>query len=260
MTVIRSRDNSRVKRWTKLATDSSFRKREGRVLIEGPHLVAEALQAQLEPLALIVSESGLKKKEVQKIVGRREPVVLGDRLFGIVADAETPPGIVAEIAIPRPEGTDAKPVVFLEGVQDPANVGAILRSAAAFGVGEVVLDPACADAWSPKVLRAAMGAHFRLALRQTRELRAELDGFSGKLVCAVAAQGRPLGAADLAGRIGWIFGAEGRGVSPAVAAKAAVQVTIPMAAGTESINVAAAAAICLYEGFSRDPLHRGSAQ
>jgi TrmH family RNA methyltransferase len=249
--VIRSRDNPRVKRWAKLATDSRTRKSEGRVLIEGPHLVAEALQAQLEPIVLIVSESGLKKGEVRKLVGRREPVVLGDHIFGIVADAETPPGIAAEIAIPRPEGTASKPAVFLEGVQDPANVGAILRSAAAFGVGEVVLDPACADAWSPKVLRAAMGAHFRLALRQARELGAELDGFSGKLVCAVAAEGRPLGATDVAGRIGWIFGAEGRGVSPAVAAKAAVKVTIPMAAGTESLNVAAAAAICLYEGYLR---------
>jgi len=251
MSVIRSRDNPRVKRWTKLATDASFRKREGRVLIEGPHVVAEALQAQLEPLALIVSESGLKKKEVQKLLGAREPVVLGDRIFGIVADAETPPGIAAEIAIPRRLDASSKPAVFLEGVQDPANIGAILRSAAAFGVGEVLLDRACADPWSPKVLRAAMGAHFKLALHQVADLAQALEDFQGTSVCTVPSGGTPLKALHLPGRVGWIFGSEGRGVSSAVAAKAGLTVTVSMAAGSESINVAAAAAICLHEGYSR---------
>ena len=242
MTVIRSRDNARVKRWTKLATDSSFRKREGRVLIEGPHLVAEALQAQL----------GLKKKEVQELLGRREPVVLGDRIFGVVADAETPPGIVAEIAIPRPLDASSKPAVFLEGVQDPANIGAILRSAAGFGVGEVVLDRACADPWSPKVLRAAMGGHFKLALRQVADLAVCVEDFDGTAICAVSSGGMPLRKLALRGRIGWIFGAEGKGVSEALARRAATTVTIPMAPGSESLNVAAAAAICFYVTFSRD--------
>jgi TrmH family RNA methyltransferase len=248
--VIRSRDNPRVKRWTKLATDSKFRRSEGRVLIEGPHLVAEALQAQLEPLALIVSESGLKKKEVQKLVGRREPVVLGDRIFGIVADADTPPGIAAEFEVPKLRPASG-PAVFLEGVQDPANVGAILRSAAAFGVGEVVLDRACADPWSPKVLRAAMGAHFKLGLRQVADLAKSLEEFLGTMVCTVSSGGTPLEELPLRGRVGWIFGSEGRGVSSALAAKAGLRTTIQMAPGSESINVAAAAAICLHEGYSR---------
>src|SRR5262249_21037294 len=127
--VIRSRDNPRIRRWAKLATDSRFRRSEGRVLIEGPHLVAEALQAGLESITLIVSETGLKKKEVRTLVGRREPVVLGDHIFGIVADAETPPGIAAEIEVPKISQRPSGPALFLEGVQDPANVGAILRSA-----------------------------------------------------------------------------------------------------------------------------------
>jgi TrmH family RNA methyltransferase len=270
MTVIRSRDNPRVKRWAKLATDSKFRRSEGRVLIEGPHLVAEALQARLDPTVLIVSESGLKKKEVRDLVGTHEPIVLDDHIFGIVADAETPPGIAAEIALPQPRDAASKPALFLEGVQDPANVGAILRSAAAFGVGEVVVDPACADPWSPKVLRAAMGGHFKLALRQAINLAQVLEGFPGTTVCTVSSGGMPLKELELKGRVGWIFGSEGRGVSPAVASMARLKVTIPMAPGSESLNVAAAAAICLYEGFSRnqtprspsahDPLHRGSGQ
>jgi TrmH family RNA methyltransferase len=251
MTVIRSRDNPRVKRWAKLASDSAFRRKEGRVLIEGPHLVAEALQAGIESITLIVSETGLKKNDVQDLLGRHEPFVLGDHIFGIVADAETPPGIAAEIAIPRPRDAGSKPAVFLEGVQDPANVGAILRSAAAFGSGEVVLDHACADPWSPKVLRAAMGGHFKLALRQVADLAKTLEDFQGTTVCTVSSGGTPLKELELRGRTGWIFGSEGRGVSAALAAMARLQATIPMAQGSDSINVAAAAAICLYEGYSR---------
>jgi len=249
--VIRSRDNPRVRRWAKLATDARFRRSEGRVLIEGPHLVAEALQAQLEPVALIVSESGLKKAEVRKLVGQREPVVLGDHIFGIVADAETPPGIAAEIAVPKLLEKPDAPAVFLEGVQDPANVSAILRSAAAFGVGEVVVDRACADPWSSKVLRAAMGAHFKLALRQVADLAKSVADFQGTTVCTVSSGGTPLKEIQFGERVGWIFGSEGRGVSETVLRGARLKATIPMAAGTESLNVAAAAAICLYESYLR---------
>ena len=103
MSAIRSRDNPRVRRWAKLLTDASFRRSEKRVIVEGPHLVTEALQAGLKAHALIVSESGLKRLEIRKLMerGKDEPVVLADRVFGIVADAETPPGIAAEIAIPE---------------------------------------------------------------------------------------------------------------------------------------------------------------
>jgi len=249
--MIGSRDNARVKRWVKLARDSSLRREEKRAMIEGPHLVAELLQAGLEPLALLVSKSGLERREIQKLIGKREAVVLTDSVFKAVADADNPPGIAAEIEIPSPKVANSKCCVFLEGVQDPSNVGAILRCAAAFGVGEAVLDRGCADAWSPKVLRAAMGGHFRLGLRQVADLRGELKDFAGLLLCTVPADGLPLRQAPLDGRLGWIFGAEGQGVSAAAAELAAVHVTIPMSAGSESLNVAAAAAICLYEAFNR---------
>ena len=223
------------------------------MLIEGPHLVAEALQAGLKPHALIVSESGQARPEIRSLLekGDSDAVILADRIFGIVADAETPAGIAAEIELPELRADGAKPIVFLEGIQDPSNVGAILRSAAAFGAGEVVLDRACADPWSPKALRAAMGGHFKLALRQVGELEEAIAAFSGKLVCAVPTAGTSIGKADLDGRLGWIFGAEGKGVSEKLARRAAVKVTITMAPGNESLNVAAAAAICLHETFMR---------
>jgi TrmH family RNA methyltransferase len=174
------------------------------------------------------------------------PTVMTPSVFAAIADAETAPGIAAEIAVPSIEREG--PMVVLEGVQDPGNVGAIIRSAAAFGAGTVVLDRQCADPWSPKVLRAGQGGHFAVGIRQSDDLLEAMEG--RRLICTVVHGGTPLRQADLSGRVAWAFGAEGAGLSARMVEKAAARVTIPMAGG-ESLNVAAAAAICLYEGFSR---------
>jgi RNA methyltransferase, TrmH family len=249
VSVLRSRENPRVKRWAKLARDARLRKKERRALIEGPHLVAACLEHGLAPAAILVSE----KAEMGALLvqAQMKPVVLSESVFRSIVEAETPQGIAAEIEIPQ--GTDKAQgsCVFLEGIQDPGNVGAIIRSAAAFGTGEVVVDRACADPWSPKVLRAGMGGHFALAIREVALLDDEVDRFNGRLVCTVPKGGIGLKEADLSGRLGWVFGAEGRGVSEALKRKAALLVTIPMAAAAESLNVAAAAAICLYEAVNR---------
>lgn len=239
-----SRDNPKVKRWTKLVRDAKLRKKEGRLLVEGPHLVEAALRAGLQPHVLLVSERGQADREVASLIAGAEPVVLPDRIFAGIVDAETPPGIAAEVSIPSL--TRNGDVVFLEGVQDPGNVGTIMRSAAALGAASVILDGGCADAWSPKTLRAGMGAHFSLLVRTVRSLEDELARFAGRILCAVPRGGVALAKADLSGAIGWIFGSEGQGVSEAAAKHADLKVTIPMA-GAESLNVAAAAAVCLYE-------------
>lgn len=255
--MITSRDNARVKRWAKLVRDGAFRRQERRAIVEGPHLVAEMFHAGVRPAALMVSESGLRRDEIQQLLGKREATVLADPVFKVIADADSPPGIAAEMAIPEGEPQSGRHAVFLEGVQDPSNVGAILRTAAAFGVGEVVLDRACADPWSPKTLRAGMGGHFRLAVRTADRLADELKAFDGTLLCTVPSEGLPLRQAPLEGRLGWVFGSEGHGISPKVAEQAAVHISIPMSKGSESLNVAAAAAICLYEAFNR-PATRNS--
>jgi TrmH family RNA methyltransferase len=140
--------------------------------------------------------------------------------------------------------------VFLEGVQDPANVGAIMRSAAAFGIARVVLDQACADPWSPRALRAGMGGQFGLSIVETKDLGAEIEAFKGTVACTVPRGGIALADAPLDRSMGWLFGAEGRGLSDEVIRRADLRVSIPMADGTESLNVAATAAICLYQGFT----------
>jgi TrmH family RNA methyltransferase len=244
---IRSRDNAQVKRWAKLARDSRLRRAERRILIEGPHLVAAALDAGIGPIVLLATEAALATAEISALARRSRitPTVLSPTAFAAIADARTPQGIAAEIPFPDMRRDGAR--VFLEGLQDAGNVGTIIRTAAVFGVGEVVLDRQCADPWSPKVLRAGQGGHFTLGVRQVDDLPAAIGTFGGRLLCTVAHGGKPLREIALGGRLDWAFGAEGAGLSAAVLALAAEKVTIPMARGAESLNVAATAAICLYE-------------
>ena len=260
MSVLRSRDNARVRRWASLVRDAAARKRERRAMAEGPHLVAAALERGRPLEALVLSESGLSRPEIARLVDRAgmAPVMLADRLFRATFDVDSPQGVAAEISTDAAAGaaTGKGDLVFLEAVQDPGNVGAIIRSAAAFGAASVVVDGKCADPWSPKALRGGMGGHFSLAIRQCRSLEEELRAFPGWIVAAVSGGGESLDRARLEEPVGWLFGSEGAGLSPALAALAAQRVTIPIAASSESLNVAAAAAICLYEAASR----RGRAQ
>jgi RNA methyltransferase, TrmH family len=249
MSVLSSRENPKVRRWTKLARDSRYRRAEKRALIEGPHLLAAALQHGHKPVAVLATEEAAANAEIGRLIRESglKPVLLGRGVFNAVVEVESPAGVAAEIAIPETNSKGAARTVFLEGVQDPSNVGAIVRSAAAFGVGRVVLDRGCADPWSPKALRAGMGGHFGLAIEVTDQLGAELNAFKGTLACTVPSGGMPIGEADLRAPLAWVFGGEGRGLGEDTLRRAALRITIPMAAGTESLNVAAAAAICVYE-------------
>jgi TrmH family RNA methyltransferase len=255
MSVLRSRDNPRVRRWHALSHDGRARRHERCALLEGAHLIGAYLDSGARPRALLVSESGRQKTEIAALVQRAgiAPVTLPDALFRWLGDAASPAGLAAEIEIPAvaasPPATGD--CVFMERIQDAGNVGAILRSAAAFGVRHAVLSRGCADPWSPKALRAAMGGHFSLRISEAEDLPAVLGRFRGTLICTVARGGRPLAELELAGDAGWIFGAEGQGVSEQVASLAAVHATIPLAPDAESLNVAAAAAICFYERSRR---------
>ena len=253
MTALTSKDNPKVRHWRKLAADARFRRAEKRALIEGPHLVAAALQHGCKLMALLATEEGAASAEIGRLIERSgmRPVLLAKGVFRSVVDTETPQGIAAEVALPAAHGNDGTPAVFLEGVQDPSNVGAIVRSAAAFGVKRVVLDRGCADAWSPKALRAGMGGHFSLGIFEVNDLPGEIQAFNGTVACAVPRGGTALHEAALNGALGWVFGGEGAGLSDEVTRLARLRVTIPMAAGTESLNVAAAVAICLHQSFNR---------
>ena len=255
MSILTSRDNPRVRRWRELARDARERRKQGRAIIEGGNLVLAFLQSGRKPENLIFSKTASSRPECVALAKQsgKTPAALSDPVFRSIVDVESPSGIAAEISIPPAvRDLDTAPAcVFLEAIQDAGNAGAILRSAAAFGIRHAVLGKGCADAWSPKVLRAGMGAHFALAIQENAELGAAMAEFGGRVACTVPRGGVALSGADLSGRIGWLFGAEGQGVTAALAARAALKVTIPMPGGAESLNVAAAAAICFYEWARR---------
>jgi TrmH family RNA methyltransferase len=171
---------------------------------------------------------------------------LTGKLFAGLTELATATAVFAEIAITEPEKDAYTTIVLLDRIQDPGNVGALLRTAAAAGVEAVHASRGCVDLWSPKVLRAGMGAHFRLTLREPADLAAVGAGFAGKICCTGLA-GNSIYDADLRGPTAWLFGNEGSGIASELASLCAERLTIPMNDGVESLNVATAAAVCLFE-------------
>ena len=251
MTVIRSRENPRVKAWIKLADEPRERRKRGLALIEGIHLVETCLAQGRQPASLIVSETASARDEIARLARQSgvAPVVLADAIFDRISDTETPSGIAAEIEIPQAavDPAASEGCVFLEGIQDAGNVGTIIRSAAAFGIPDVIAGRGCADPWSPKALRGGMGGHFFVRIGMSSDLVADVARFGSMVVCTAAHGGVALDSVDLRGRVAWIFGSEGAGVSEGLASAATFRATIETPGSAESLNVAASAAVCFYE-------------
>jgi len=250
--IIRSRENPRFKLLRQLATSTRERRKAGLALLDGTHLISAYRASGGIPEQLILSESGAADAEAAQLAAGAAGqglLLLADALFNDVAQVATPTGIVALIHTPDPGPLPQtiERCVMLENIQDAGNLGSILRSAAAAGITAALLSPGCAFAWSPKVLRAGMGAHFSLKLYDNVDLLAAVPRLSGRLMCTSSHAEKSLYRADLRGPLAWAFGNEGAGLSEALSAAATEQLHIPMPGGAESLNVAAAAAICLFE-------------
>jgi TrmH family RNA methyltransferase len=249
---VNSSANARYKALRRLVDSSQERKRSGLSVLDGTHLVGAYLDHTGQPEQVIVSRSGADNPEIRNLlaqVGNTETLVLGDALFKTLSSVVTPTGILALVRTPReqPIPRDMDVCVMLEDLQDPGNLGSILRSCAAAGVKHVLLSRGSVQAWSPRVLRAAMGAHFALGIHEQVDLEAAARTFSGQVIATSLRAPRTVFDADLRGRVAFLFGNEGAGLSAALLAAAHTSVAIPMASQTESLNVAAAAAVCLFE-------------
>jgi len=250
---ISSRQNPRLKEAVRLLASARDRRKAGRCVLEGEHLVDVYVARRGAPETIVVSEAFLERPAVRARAERfaERTLVVPVTLFAEMATLPAGVGIVAVVAAPHPPpAAPADFCLLLDDVQDPGNVGSILRTAAAAGVAQVLLSRQCAFAWSPKVLRAGQGAHFHLAIHEDVDLpawAAAYGGTGGAVVAMVADGGRSLYATDLRGRVALAIGNEGAGISPALAASANRRVTIPMPGGMESLNAAAAAAVCLFE-------------
>lgn len=252
MKLISSRENSQFKFLRALAGEGPARAREGWALLDGIHLLMTWVQEKGMPERVVVSESGSRTPEIAAFLGRAdlpEVLLFPDALFRQLSPVDTPTGVLAVVPIPeRATERVLGSCVVLDGVQDPGNVGSILRSAAAAGVKHALLTRGCARVWSPKVLRAAMGAHCFMQIRENCSVRDTLAGFPGLcLATRLDVTARRVYEVDLTGPVAWFFGSEGAGLSPEMAALASTSVLIPMPGGMESLNVAAAAAVCLFE-------------
>lgn len=252
MKLITSRDNPTVKQLHGLATSARDRRQAGETLLDGAHLLGVALARGVRPRLVVASESGRRQPEIAALLSTCADVPgveLPDRVFAHVSPVDSPSGVLAVVAVPTPMGVAATggDCVVLDGVQDPGNLGTILRTAAAVGVPEVWLTPGCAQAWSPRVLRAAMGAHFGLSIREGVDAGAALHAYPGEILATDLREAVDLYDLPLAGPVAWLFGSEGQGLSPALAALATQRVRIPMPGGMESLNVGVAAGVCLFE-------------
>jgi TrmH family RNA methyltransferase len=252
MKTVASRDNPAFKAVAKLVSSSSERRRAGLAVLDGTHLLAAFLDSGGTPEELFVSREGLEDAEVARLVKRSAPArvtLLADALYESISTVESPTGVIACVRPPegRPAPPDAKLALLLEDIQDPGNVGTLLRSAAAAGADHVLLSPRCAFAWSPKVLRAAMGAHFALNVVEGVDLAQWIRAYRGRGIALAGAGGASLYDLDLRGPIALLVGNEGSGLSAPLLAAAAVRAHIPMPGRVESLNAASAGAIALFE-------------
>ncbi|MBP8297367.1 MAG: RNA methyltransferase [Burkholderiales bacterium] len=256
MKLVSSRDNPDWKMLVRLCHSSRDRRKSGKCVLEGAHTIAAYLERYGIPELIVVNEEARDDGEIRGIVlraGSRQVMVADARLFGELAQTAAPTGVLAVIAAPQP-GSLAPGAfnLLLEDVQDPGNVGTMLRTAAAAGVTHAFLSAGCAFAWSPKVLRAGQGAHFFLDIVEHADLPALARDFNGKVVAAVPRAPVSLFDADLRGPLMFVVGNEGAGLSPALIASATAQVAIPMPGGFESLNAASAAAVCLFEKLRQE--------
>ena len=241
---IQSRDNPQLRLLRKLASDNTAYRKAGRFWIEGQHLCSAALQRRAAPAMAFFSESAWARAPMPDVAPT--VYVVPDAVFRTISALESPADLGFVMDLPVAGAIDPHAAtLILDRVQDAGNVGSMLRSASAFGFGQVIALRETAALWSPKVLRAGMGAHFALSLVEGADLDS-LQALAVPLVVTSSHAGQLIQDCQLPFPCAWAMGHEGQGVQAALMARAAQQVRIGQPGGEESLNVAAAAAICLH--------------
>lgn len=247
---VTSRDNPLLKQVRKLAHGNSAYRKAGRIWVEGEHLCQAALQRGVQPVVALYAQSLWATLDAALKPAGCKQLVLPEDIFNDISALESPSRMGFVLDLPADTRLQAGVAsVILDRVQDAGNVGSILRSAAAFGFGQVLALKGTAALWSAKVLRSAMGAHFGLHLLEGLDA-ASLQALEVPLVATSSHQGELLQRLRLPHPCAWVMGHEGQGVSTELMARAAVLVRIGQPGGEESLNVAAAAAICLHASYA----------
>ena len=254
MKSITSRENPLYKELKQLAGSSQARRKAGQTLLDGVHLCQSYLAMRGAPRHCIVAQGALANAEVEDIVRQCEAAhahatVMPDALYNALSQVEHGVGLMFLIETPvlsLPAALEGS-AVMLDNLQDPGNVGSILRSAAAAGITQVFCSAGTAFCWSPKVLRAAMSAHFVIEIHENVDLAALIGAARVPVLATSGYAKRRLYEVDLRQPVAWLFGHEGQGVADDLLALASNQVVIPHLGQIESLNVAACAAVCFFE-------------
>jgi TrmH family RNA methyltransferase len=246
---ITSRDNSLFKQLRKLADSARERRQAQQALLDGAHLIEAYAQAFGAPELLIVAEGDCTEDALRLLehLPEADSIMLPPAMFAELSPVATPTGILALVATPQlPLPAEITFALLIEDIQDPGNLGSMLRCAAAAGVEAVYLSPGCADVWSPKTLRGGQGAHFVLPIVERADLLNVASNFNGRTLAAEL-QGLSLYGLDLTDAVAFIIGNEGAGLTAPLLSAASDRVCIPMPGQAESLNAAAATAVCLFE-------------
>ena len=251
MKFIASKDNPLFKLIKRLARSARARKVEGKTLLEGPHLISDWLNHQRDEILICVAEDAIDDAEIDDFIIKQPNYIIFSRsLFNEMSPVDNSVGILGLVNRPKDKALSQfdhqKDVLWLDGIQDPGNAGALLRTATAAGIHQILVSGGTDKIWSPKVLRAGMGGHFRLSFFDADAFN-ETHFRHATIIGTVTDAPDTLYDVDLTKPTIWIAGNEGMGISDRIKALMTQAVSIPMDYSMESLNVAISLAICLFE-------------
>ena len=253
MKKISSAQNPLVKKLVQLSEKQSFRNKQKMTIIEGAHLTAEWLKRFGAPDFCVISSSSKRSEEVEGIIQKCEElnteiIELEAKIYSKISPVIEGVGILFVVKIPENQCVDfCEDVIILDRIQDPGNFGTILRSAVGFGVKQIICSKGTVSAWSPKVLRSGMGAHFKLQILENQDLNEVILKVETPIFATSLQAEKSIYDENFTTKTAWIFGNEGAGVSLELLSKVKNQVIIPQVGQIESLNVAMAATVCLAE-------------
>jgi RNA methyltransferase, TrmH family len=252
--IIDSKQNASYKYFKKIATKKNFRKEKNKTILVGPHIINTFLKAKKDVECFIRDE---KKEsfEIDEIIKSNSNIEIYDLKHGLfleLSDLNSSNGLIALIGIPIEEVIEIKKGLnlFIDGIQDPGNLGSILRTAEAAGINSVYLSKSSAELWSPKTLRGSQGAQVNLKCYENQELLTLCDQVSLPIY-SLSMSGNSLYDDDMPEDLILILGSEGGGINAEIISKSSKSISIPMQGSIESLNVGAAAGIFIYEYFRR---------
>lgn len=251
MEIIRSRQNAKIKQIAKLATEAKARRQAGLTVIDGVSFVRDYLTKVGQPELLLIDET--KQQRVQAVLELvSDYTLVAPEVMKTISPVKTNAGVLAVVKIPtvsRFQPTE-RSVILINQVQDPGNLGAICRLALAVGIRDIMLADGSVDAFAPSVIRASAGAVFDLNIYQKTDLAQFITTHADYQFIATSSHAeKNIFELDLTGKIGWLVGNEGAGVSPALLQMATLTTKIPQSDKLESLNLAMATTVCLYEQF-----------